>query len=154
MTRTVSPQVKPDEKKETPWRVQFTCKKKQPAYAEIRKDLLKACWDNEKMADVLYHFLNAGSWKAFYAQVDAGTRTIVLQESHADILKKAKVSEPTLVTFLKLFAQVGYVCKTAYKKALAVNFEKVEQAFTNPPVKPVLDKKLNLNLSLKNEHSE
>lgn len=154
MARTDSSPQGKDEKKETPWRVAFTCGKKQPTYTEIRKDLLKACWGNEKMADVLYHFLIAGSWKAYHTQTDASVRVIVLQESHADILTKVKVSEPTLITFLKLFAQVGYVCKTSYKKSLAINFEKVEQAFVNQPDKPVLEKNLNLNLRLKEDQSK
>lgn len=154
MTEERTQDAKPDTK-EIPWRVAFTCGKKQPSYTEIRQDLLKACWGNEKMAHVLYHFIYSGSWKAHNTNIDKSVRVIALQESHAFIIKKlselkfkVKVSEPTLITYLKLFVAVGYVRKAERKEALEVNFEAIEKAFSNPPVKPVLSKNLNLNLSL------
>jgi len=157
MANAVSPQdeQKISEKQNTPWRVKFTCDKKNPSYQEIRKDLFVACWGNAKMVEVLFHFLNTGSWKAHHNHMDENTRVIVLQEKHSEILAKVKlkVSEPTLITFLKMFAQVGYVRKAARKGAQEINFEAVEKAFTNPPEKPVISKDLNLNLSLNSERS-
>lgn len=158
---TRPPSGKADEKQETPWRVQFTCGKKNPSFQDIRKDLLVACWGNAKMADVLYHFLNAGSWKAFNSHMDESVRKVVLQEKHADIIKclanklkfKVKISEPTLITYLKLFAQAGYVCKYGHKGAQEINFDAIEQAFTNPPEKPVISKDLSSNLSLNEKPS-
>lgn len=159
MSQKTNPQGnKPDGKQPTPWRVQFTCKKTQPDYLETRKDLLTACWGNEKMAHVLYHFLCSGSWKAHNTHLDENVRVVSIQESHAYIIKKlselkfkVKLSEPTLITYIKMFAQAGYIRKVARKEAFEINFESIEKAFTNAPDKPVLGKNLSSNLSLNNE---
>lgn len=145
-------QVQPEtsEKKETPWRITFTCKKKQPFYSDIEKDLLTACWGNQKMTGVLYHLLCVGSWRASHAGIAQGTRSYILQESHAQIRAKLKlkISEPTLITYLKLFEAVGYIQKAARKEALTIHFDVIEKAFLNPPDKPVIDNNLSSNLML------
>lgn len=138
-----SPQGKPEENNGVPWRIAFT-----------RKDLLAACWNNGKMADLLYHFLHVGSCTIKNNHLASDTQVVVIQDTHTKILAKVKVSEPTLISFLKVFTQVGYVRKVAHKKLLEVDFAKIESAFTNPPEKPVNSNDLNLNLNIKNEQAE
>lgn len=144
MTRTVSPQAdKPEENNGVPWRINFT-----------RKDLLAACWNNGKMADLLYHFLHVGSCTIKNNHLASDTQVVVIQDTHTKILAKVKLSEPTLISFLKVFTQVGYVRKVAHKKLLEVDFAKIESAFTNPPEKPINSNDLSLNLNIKNEQAE
>lgn len=138
-----SPQGKAEENNGVPWRIAFT-----------RKDLLAACWNNGKMADLLYHFLHVGSCTIKNNHLASDTQVVVIQDTHTKILAKVKLSEPTLISFLKVFTQVGYVRKVAHKKLLEVDFTKIEQAFTNPPEKPIASNDLSLNLNIKNEQAE
>lgn len=147
MTRTNSPQGKEEAPKKVKLRVKFTCEKDQPSYSEARKDLLVACWNNGKMADLLYHFLYMGSKKANEQHITEDARVFVLYENQSDILAKVKISKPTLIAFLKCFAQAGYVNKAAPKGAYAVHFQTVQEAFVKPPVKPVQEKKFTSNFT-------
>lgn len=126
--------------KKAPSRVQFTCGKAQPSYAEMRKDLLKAGWNNGRKADCLYHLLYATGKEMDNQHIPADVTSFVLYENHSDILAKVKVSEPTLIAFLRDFEQVGYIQKVGHRGAYKVHRKAIQDAFINPPDKPVHDK--------------
>lgn len=119
--------------KEAPW-----------PFVVNRQHLLTASWGSKKGADLLWHFLNKARWEIKNQNLSTSVKDIVFQESRPEILKSIEsakagnsLSQGTYNTLLRAFVEVGYLTNQPYSDTFTVHLAVIEQAFSNPPQKPV-----------------
>ena len=114
------------------WRVNFPSGE---GFNPDRPSLEAACRGNRTMGSLLNYFLFRASQEAEYQGLDESCKVVTITINREDILKTARISEKTLIGFLREFNELGYVLSARYshKNTFEVHFEAVDKAIIHPP---------------------
>lgn len=96
------------------------------------------CYGNSRIADLLDYFIYGANLEAGYQDLDESCKVVTITRKHKDILEKLNfnLSRKTLIRYLDLLNEWGYVSSQPYAKDFTVNGDKIQEAIAKPPQKP------------------
>ena len=92
-----------------------------------------ACYGNGRIGELLNYFVYEASIEAERQKLPEDCKVIKLARTHEDILQSVRISEKTLITYLKQLKIWGYVLSQPYHIEYIVNLEAVNDAILKPP---------------------
>ena len=118
------------------WAVQFPPNEKVTRFG--RESLNKACYGNDRIGSLLNYFIYQAGYEIKQQSLPESCNVVVFARKLNEILERLNfdLSKKTLIRYLDLLNEWGYVGSERYQKVYTVNLEAIQTAINTPPDKP------------------
>jgi hypothetical protein len=122
--------------KEIPWQVNFPDEDRVTRH--FKTSLVDICCGNERIADALDYFVYTASWEVKNKGLPKGSKVAKITRTHKEIMEKLQfnTSRRSLIHYLDLFNEWGYVLSQPYQRDFEVSFEAIQKAINDPSKRP------------------